>query len=122
MVKKSGLCFSRSLRLTHAIDYSNVFKDNFRVIDEDFTLLVGKQRLSKPRLGLAVAKKQLKRAVDRNLIKRLIRESFRLNQHKLPNHDIVVMVRHHILKLNHQQIMIRLNKHWHTVSVKCEKF
>lgn len=43
------------------------------------------------RLGLVVAKKVLRRAVDRNRAKRAIRESFRLNQ-RLPAVDIVVRV------------------------------
>jgi len=45
-----------------------------------------------PRLGLSIAKKILKRAVDRNKFKRLAREVFRLNQTQLPNKDFVVMV------------------------------
>jgi len=35
------------------------------------------------RVGVSVPKKKFKRAVDRNLIKRRMREAFRLNQHLL---------------------------------------
>ena len=42
-----------------------------------------------PRLGLIIGKKQAKRAVTRNTIKRIIRESFRVQQNRLPNRDIV---------------------------------
>ncbi len=122
MKSKAGESFPCSSRLTRPNDFKQVFQNNVRVSDECFTLLIGKKQLHRPRLGFAIAKKQLKRAVDRNRIKRLIRESFRRHQKKLPNHDIVAMVRFNILQLSHQQIFNRLDKHWRNVIRKCEKF
>jgi ribonuclease P protein component len=118
----AGESFSRSSRLTLAGEYKQVFQNNIRVSDDCFTLLVGKDQGLKSRIGFAVAKKQLKRAVDRNKVKRLIRESFRLHQNDLPNLDIVVMVRFKISQLNNQQIFARLDKHWRKVIKQCEKF
>ena len=43
------------------------------------------------RLGLAIAKKRAKRAVDRNRIKRIARESFRHHREQLMGYDAVVM-------------------------------
>jgi len=42
------------------------------------------------RLGVVVAKKLAKRANLRNLLKRIVRENFRLARHALPAHDLVV--------------------------------
>ena len=42
------------------------------------------------RLGLVVGKKQLKRSVDRNRVKRIIREQFRCLRSSLPACDFVV--------------------------------
>lgn len=42
------------------------------------------------RLGLVVAKKLLKRAVDRNKVKRVVREQFRLRLAGLPAVDLVI--------------------------------
>jgi len=50
-------------------------------------------QLKHPRLGLVVRKKFIKKAVDRNQFKRIVRETFRLHQHDLPDIDIVVMNR-----------------------------
>ena len=44
-----------------------------------------------PRLGLAIAKKKVPLASNRNRIKRLIREQFRLSQANFPPVDIIVM-------------------------------
>ena len=46
--------------------------------------------LTEARLGLVVGKKQLKRAIDRNRVKRIIREQFRLARASLPAVDLVV--------------------------------
>ena len=43
-----------------------------------------------PRLGLVVAKKLAKRAVQRNLVKRLGRDVFRHAQASLPSYDLVL--------------------------------
>ena len=45
------------------------------------------------RLGIVVAKKNIKLAVDRNRLKRLVRESFRKQQLGLLGLDIVVIIK-----------------------------
>lgn len=46
-----------------------------------------------PRLGLAIARKHIKKSVHRNALKRIFRESFRLNYASLPKMALVVMSR-----------------------------
>jgi len=46
-----------------------------------------------PRLGLAVAVRTAGGGVERNRIRRIIRESFRLHQHELPGVDLIVSAR-----------------------------
>jgi putative membrane protein insertion efficiency factor len=46
-----------------------------------------------PRLGLSIATRTFGTAVARNRIKRITRESFRLNQHSLPSVDVTVSAR-----------------------------
>lgn len=64
------------------------------------------------RLGMAVAKKTLRRAVDRNRVKRLIRESFRFRQQELAGLDLVVMCARGIDLANPQQLRESLSRHW----------
>ena len=42
------------------------------------------------RLGLVVGKKLLKRAVDRNRLKRIVRDQFRQQRQRLPACDLIV--------------------------------
>ena len=58
-----------------------------------FTVLYKRNTLGYPRIGIVVAKRNAKRAVDRNFIKRSIRESFRINKTKLPANDYVVILK-----------------------------
>ena len=44
------------------------------------------------RLGLIVSKKTAKSAVQRNYMRRVLRELFRLNQYNLPAVDLVIQV------------------------------
>lgn len=122
MDSRAGESFSRSSRLTSAGDFKQVFQNNIRVSDDCFTILVGKQQGLVARIGFAVAKKQIKSAVERNRLKRIIRESFRRHQIELPNTGIVFMVRCKILQLDNAQIFARLEKHWRKVIKQCEKF
>ncbi|VAX08184.1 Ribonuclease P protein component [hydrothermal vent metagenome] len=76
--------------------------------------------LGVPRLGMAVPKRQLKRAVDRNRIKRLTRESFRKHQTQLRGLDVVVLVRRGIMQMDNAAVFRALDKHWNLLSKKCE--
>lgn len=58
-------------------------------------ILVSPSQREESRLGLAIAKKRAKRAVDRNRLKRIVRETFRHSKAQLVGTDIVVMNRDH---------------------------
>ncbi|MGB5082147.1 MAG: ribonuclease P protein component [Burkholderiales bacterium] len=57
-----------------------------------FDVLLKPNALGVPRLGLIVPKRVLPRAVDRNRVKRMVREWFRNNQARLGNRDFLVRV------------------------------
>lgn len=94
------------------VQFQAVFSDPLRASIPQFTLLSKANNAQLPRLGLTVAKKHLKRAHDRNRIKRLVRESFRLKQHDLPSHDFVFVAKAGIGKLSNQEIFEALEKLW----------
>jgi len=69
--------FSRDQRLTRPSEFGRVMAEASRSADRYFTVLSRAGSRGASRLGLAVAKKAARRAVDRNRIKRLAREAFR---------------------------------------------
>ncbi len=117
----TGESFPRQLRLTRALEFQQVFKNNFRRAGAGITILVGKKSGDSPRLGFAIARKQIPRAVGRNKLKRLFRESFRRAQHRLPTRDLVVMVRREILLIGPEKIRAALDQHWNSIIKQCEK-
>lgn len=90
--------FDKQRRLLKASDFNRVFKQGRRVSAPEFTLAYrvrpGKDGKSfAPRLGLSVSRK-VGNAVTRNLLKRRLREIFRLNQENLVlGGEIVVIPR-----------------------------
>lgn len=93
-----GLGFGKQQRLLKASDFNRVFKQGRRVSVPEFTVAYrvrpGKDGLSfVPRLGLSVSRK-VGNAVERNLLKRRLREIFRLEQANfVPGAEIVVIPR-----------------------------
>jgi ribonuclease P protein component len=112
--------FPRRLRLTRAVEYQQVFKNNIKRSDASLTILVGKQTSESPRLGFAIARKQVQKAVHRNFLKRLFRESFRKNQDRLPQRDMVIMVRREIMLVERAQLRAKLDHHWNSIIKQCE--
>jgi ribonuclease P protein component len=69
--------FPRRARLLKPVDYTRVFKNSIASSDRYFRVLASPNGLTYSRLGLAVSRKVDRRAVGRNRIKRVVRESFR---------------------------------------------
>lgn len=117
----NGARFSKRVRLLKPAEFSRVFKNAKRSSDRLLTILAASNDLGYPRLGLAISKKHAKRAVDRNRIKRLIRESFRLHQTDLPAADFVVMAKPITKSVENQEIFKSLEHHWNRLIKQCAK-
>ncbi len=114
--------FPPSVRLREPAEFKRVFAKPERSTDNYFTVLAIVNELKHPRLGLAIAKKHIKRAVDRNKIKRSIRESFRLQQHQIPHLDLVVTARRDAATADSKTLQDSLAKHWLKVTKRCVPF
>ncbi|MDF0535346.1 ribonuclease P protein component [Shewanella sp. A32] len=108
--------FPRELRLLTPAEFNYVFTDPQKASSAEITLLAMPNTLEHPRLGLTVAKRHVKRANQRNRVKRIVRESFRLNQYNLPPVDIVVLVRGGVLELDNEQLRKLVEKLWRKLS------
>jgi len=114
--------FTRQQRLTQASEFKNVFaKPCVKQGDASMLMLGIKNERNTARLGLAVAKKQLKLAVSRNRFKRLTRDSFRHHLDIVDGFDIVVVARAGAEKKTNRELLDLLSKNWHILSKKCAK-
>lgn len=89
----SSNTFPKAFRLLTPKEFQHVFADAEKFANRHWTLIVRPNQKPYPRMGLAIAKKQLNRAVWRNRIKRLARELFRQHKQALSGYDIVVLGR-----------------------------
>lgn len=119
--KSRLLSFERNLRLLTAENYQAVFASAQRFGNHSFTILVRENGLDHARLGLAISKKSAKKAVDRNRIKRKFRESFRINQNKLPNVDIIAMSRPSANLLDNKEMLMQIELQWRFIQKKFTK-
>jgi ribonuclease P protein component len=108
--------FTRELRLLTPAQFKAVFSNPIKASSAEITLLAIPNSEQHPRLGLTVAKRYVKRANQRNRIKRVIRDSFRLNQHELPAIDIVVLVRNGVLEMENAELNKLIEKLWRKLS------
>jgi ribonuclease P protein component len=81
--------FSRSQRLRTA-DIAALLAGSRPLRRPGLAVQVGMNTLGDPRLAVIVPKRIFQRAVDRNRMKRLVREWFRCTQAQLGNRDILV--------------------------------
>ncbi|MGI9211606.1 MAG: ribonuclease P protein component [Methylococcaceae bacterium] len=112
--------FPRLLRLNNSGDFQHVFDNATKSADRYLTVLARANGGQAPRLGLAISRKQIRHATDRNRIKRLIRESFRLSQHHLDGFDFIVMARSSAIQASHEALRYSLQKHWNNQVKQCK--
>lgn len=108
-------------RLLKAAEFNRVFDKALRSSDQYFTVLARPNDCDYPRLGLAISKKKARLAVTRNRLKRIIRESFRQQQHELYSADYIVMAGHKSGSTNNSRLLQSLEKHWQKLNKLCAK-
>ncbi|MEQ1592724.1 MAG: ribonuclease P protein component [Thiobacillaceae bacterium] len=80
----------RDVRLVKPAEFELVFKQNERARTDSLLVMARPNGLTYARLGMVIAKRLQPRAVDRNRVKRCVRETFRLQRLDLPACDFVV--------------------------------
>lgn len=117
-----NVSFTRELRLLTPAHFSYVFSDAVPAPSKHITILARKNpNYTHPRLGITIAKNRVRKAHDRNRLKRIIRESFRHHQHFLPNVDIIVIGKSNLDTLSNQEFKALLSTLWKKLKKRCEK-
>ena len=118
----SDFGFSKKLRLLGAADYQPVFKNaRYKVSSQYILILAVANNLARPRIGLVIAKKNVAKAVQRNRVKRIFRESFRHNQRLLPALDIVILARSGLDSLSNELVHTNIERLWQELINKARR-
>lgn len=112
--------FLKENRLLNKEDFKNVFSSVFKKIGcKYFFGLLKKNNLKNQRLGIIVSKSNVKKANKRNLIKRIIKESFRLNKEKIQNMDVIVLIKKEINQLKtKKEIRREIDRLWEKIETQ----
>ncbi|MDF2182544.1 ribonuclease P protein component [Neptuniibacter sp. CAU 1671] len=114
--------FPRQVRLLNGGDFQNVFNDvQLKVPDQPLLLLARPNPLGYARIGFIISKKNVRLAVKRNRVRRIMRESFRQTQHQLPAVDMIILARKGIGELENEQLHKLMQKCWSRLKQKSKK-
>ena len=110
--------FPHTAKLSQPAHYRRVFDNpEYKVSNGAFLVLAMPGATQSSRLGVVVAKKNIRRAVRRNRIKRLVREQFR--QHPFDKAiDLVVLARSGADQMDNTGLWRELDKLWRALGQK----
>jgi ribonuclease P protein component len=80
-------------RIADKASFARVLRSRLRVQAGRLALQASKNGGEAGRLGIAIAKRYAKRSVDRNWVKRMVREAFRIHSVKYHPADLLVSLR-----------------------------
>ncbi len=103
--------FTKQLRLQKSVQFKFVSTRGKRLKGR-FFVVIYKITNENNRLGVTASKKCSKKAVERNRLKRIIRESFRHSQAQFSAYDIVVIARHWAVNATNQELFSELAGIW----------
>lgn len=114
----TALRHPRGARLVRPADFAALRERSQRTSSASFTVQYRAGAQSGARLGMAVSRRVSKLAVERNRIRRQIRENFRLHRGELPNLDILVIARASATAQTNAVLRSELESIWRTLAAK----
>lgn len=106
----SAACFTKQQRILTPAAFREVFDAPERKLHQSHLMaFVRSNTHAQPRIGMAITKRKVPTAVKRNVIKRQIRENFRIQAAQLEDKDIVFIVKKPINDLDTKNLKNQIN-------------
>ena len=105
----------RTARLLRPADFAALKQHGKRFTTRHF-VIEHRPNAAAVRLGMAVSRRVSKKAVERNRIRRQIREQFRLNRTRLPRADVLVIARPSAAGRANADLRLDLDLVWHKLA------
>jgi ribonuclease P protein component len=118
-MRRGRLTLPAQRRLRRKADFDAVYAHGRRFGNGFFGVTAFLNDKGGPRLGLAVAVRVAGGGVQRNRIRRMIRESFRLHQLALPPVDLVISARPRAKDATGPELRASLAELWKKVIEQC---
>jgi ribonuclease P protein component len=113
--------FGKAKRLLDAHDYSRVFNStDAKAFHNNLLLLARRNGGTGHRLGLVIAKKNVRLAVQRNRIKRISREFVRKEPHGI-SMDVIVLARRGLDQLDNAEMASLFERQWNKLARQISK-
>jgi len=120
-VPNHAAAFGKSRHLLKPAEFKCVFEKRQSAHNSHFGIYAVKNTLGHARLGLVISKKVSKKAVVRNRIKRLVRESFRLQQDDFGAFDFIVVAKAPVATIAFESISTPLQPLWFKAMKRCKR-
>jgi ribonuclease P protein component len=111
--------YARHQRITRPADFRRAFASGCRTAAGPLVLISVPNALDHARFGLAVSKRYVRHAVDRNRLKRLAREHFRAHAGDAEGRDLVLLIRAGTDTWDNARFRAALNALWGQHLRKC---
>ncbi|MDD3575514.1 MAG: ribonuclease P protein component [Halothiobacillus sp.] len=111
--------FPVDVRLRRPDEYKRTLTSGKRVHCELLMAVVTPNPTNSPRLGLAIAKRQVRLAHERNRVKRIARDYFRRHLAEWPSFDCVVMAKAGIENVSNPELQIMMKQLFDKVAARC---
>jgi len=112
--------FPRTRRVRKSSEFRELVRVGRKSQDRLFSVYALANGFDHGRLGITVSRRVSARAVDRNRIKRLIREAYRHEPVRLCGVDLVVIARPAALEAEVPEMLQSLRNHWSALQKACK--
>lgn len=116
------MSFYNQNKLSDKSQFDVVFANRKTINDRYFRIFWRSNGLESPRIGISIGKKNVKKAVSRNKLRRAIKESFRRNYNLLPAIDMIFVIRKEASLDSYTCFTDELNKKWQQLILDKEKY